>query len=221
MRERRSAADSAGRYWLLATWVTALTPIRASSSASGFAVIDNTMRARFPYPFLAFRTRGGADNRHTGEPLASWVSIEPTPPAARRRSAAVARVAAFLRQDGGTVAPMRRDGGGAAARRRRRYYPTNAGLRATMRVRLTETRCCCLDGPARRRTTLHRRPAANRVTALPTALTTPTASQPSTRGVSALKPARTFSIHRVDGNGLHFNQRIMPLGNRLRQLDVG
>ena len=61
-----------------------------------FAVIDNMMRARFPYPFLAFRTRGGANDRHTGE-LAGELGQYRTD-AARRADdqQRVARVAAFL-----------------------------------------------------------------------------------------------------------------------------
>lgn len=61
-----------------------------------FAVIDNMMRPRFPYPFLAFRTRGGANDRHAGQ-LAGELGQYRTD-AARRADdqQRVARVAAFL-----------------------------------------------------------------------------------------------------------------------------
>ena len=88
------------------------------------------MRARFPYPFLAFRTRGGANDRHTGE-LAGELGQYRTD-AARRADdqQRVARVAAFLYAK---TVEQQLPGGNGGERSAAAALSRERGLRATMR----------------------------------------------------------------------------------------
>ncbi len=121
--------------------------------------------------------------------LANWVRIEPTPPAAPTISSvspALPPSCTPRRWNSNSQAVIAVRGSAAAA-----AFSSERGFSATMR---SSTSCSSLLLPGRPSAPAYHTssPGVNSVTASPTAFTTPTASQPSTRGVSALNPARTL-----------------------------
>ncbi|MNZ52922.1 hypothetical protein D3C78_707860 [compost metagenome] len=178
----RRAATSCGRCWSvwvrLATWVTSAMPMRCNSSLSGLlwsitwcaprSRTQSWVSAREAVPITVIPVSW----------LASWVRIEPTPPAAptiNRLCAALAWPSAICRRSNSSSQAVMLVSGRAAAWAKSRLD----GMCPTMR---SSTSCSSALLPWRVRSPAYQTlsPGRNRLTSLPTARTTPAASQPST-----------------------------------------